>query len=419
MANELEPQKQTGLPSESLITKSAADKIAPQSGKLARLAAFVPQTLTEAIALSKLIANSDLAPKDFKNKPANVLIAMQMGAEVGLAPMASLQNIAVINGRPSLWGDGALAVVMSHPDYEWHKEWEEGTGNEKVAVFQVKRKGQEIAVSKFGVKDAIKAGLWQKEGPWQTYPDRMLKMRARGFGMRDKFPDALRGMAIAEESMDIPEDKSPAKQRREEGTLDMGSIADLTPSAEPNRGHEDTGLGKRDEQTQAPAKPDNVMCSECRQINGHAPDCPVLTKQEQERRTSKPTEKALYLVLSANEKFKKGKGGVKGARYLVLEVVLTTDKGDKPGKLYVWHKSLHDYFPVGVIDKKLVAEVSEQEKDGKKFYQLDHIIELGGQAFVNDLPAKQGSLEMDPDPGPVPDEEEGWEDDSAETQSNS
>src|SRR6266478_3926901 len=88
----------------------------PQSGKLSRIAAFTPTNLTEAIALSKLIAGSDLAPKDFKGKPANVLIAMQMGAEVGLAPMQSLQNIAVINGRPSLWGDAALGVVQVHPD---------------------------------------------------------------------------------------------------------------------------------------------------------------------------------------------------------------------------------------------------------------------------------------------------------------
>ena len=416
MANELEQQKGILQPSENLITKAQADKIAPQSGKLARVAAFTPQTLTEAIALSKLIANSELAPKDFKGKPANVLIAMQMGAEVGLAPMAALQNIAVINGRPSLWGDAALAVVMSHPDYEWHKEAIAGENDNRTAVFEIKRKGHEIAVSKFSVKQAKDAGLWTKEGPWKTYPDRMLQMRARGFGMRDKFPDALRGMAIAEEAMDIPVDTSPAKQRREEGTLDIASIADLSPSSEPNRGHEDTGLQRRaDEQTQAPAKPDNVMCSECRQINGHAKDCPVLTRQEQDRRTSKPTDKALYLVLSSNEKFKKGKGGVKGARYLVLEVVTTTEKGDMQGKLYIWHKSLHEYFPPGVIDKRLLAEVSEQEKDNKRFFQLDHIIELGGQAFVDDKPAVQGTLIADPDPGPVPDEE--WEEDSAEDQS--
>jgi hypothetical protein len=414
MTDALEPLKQTGLPSESLVTKRETDKIAPQSGKLSRAAAFTPQTLTEAIALSKLIANSELAPKDFKNKPANVLIAMQMGAEVGLAPMAALQNIAVINGRPSLWGDGALAVVMTHPDYEWHKEGINGENDGRVAVFQIKRKGHEISESRFSVADAKKAGLWSKEGPWQTYPERMLKMRARGFGIRDKFPDALRGMSIAEEAMDIPVDTSPAKQKREEGTLDIGaSIADLAPSTEANRGHEDTGLqrNKRDEQHQAPAKQENVICSECREVNGHKPDCPHAGKQgqgpatEQDRRTSKPTDKVLCHVLTVKEQFKKGKGGVKGAPYLVLDVITPSDKGDIQGKLYVWNKAFFGYLPVGEFDKPLVGEVSQQEKDGKKFAQLEHIQELAGVAFVNDMPAKQGELEMDP--GPVPDED--WE----------
>jgi hypothetical protein len=413
MADALEQQKQVLAPSETLVTKAQADKMAPQSGKLARVAAFTPQTLTEAIALSKLIANSELAPKDFKGKPANVLIAMQMGAEVGLAPMAALQNIAVINGRPSLWGDGALAVVMSHPDYDYHKETMVGEGDNRIAVFEIKRKGHEVAISKFSVAEAKQAGLWKKEGTWQTYPERMLKMRARGFGMRDKFPDALRGMAIAEEAMDIPQDTSPAKQRREEGTLDMvASIGDLTPSSEPNRGHDHTGLQrtKSDEQNQPAPKQEVTICSECRQQitadgKGHAPDCITPQKSEQDKRTSKPTDKALYLVLVVNEKFKKGKGGVKGSRYLVLDVVIATPAGDKEGKLYVWHKSFSEFFPVGKCDQRLVAEVSEQEKDGKKFFQLEHILELGGIPFVNDKPAQQGNLNIDP--GPVPDDE--WE----------
>jgi hypothetical protein len=78
-------------------------KVEGQSTKLTRLAAFTPTNLSEAMALAKMIAQSDLAPKDYKGKPGNVLIAMQFGAELGVAPMQSVQNIAVINGRPSLW----------------------------------------------------------------------------------------------------------------------------------------------------------------------------------------------------------------------------------------------------------------------------------------------------------------------------
>lgn len=161
----------------------------------------------EAWRMASAIAKSDLAPKDFRDKPENCFIAMQMGAEVGLPPMAALQNIAVVNGRPSLWGDSALAIVMVHPAYESHREFFEGAGDSKIAVCQIKRRNHELHTVKFSVADAKKADLWGKD-IWKKYPDRMLQMRARGWALRDKFADAFRGLSIAEEAMDIPPDST-------------------------------------------------------------------------------------------------------------------------------------------------------------------------------------------------------------------
>src|SRR6267378_5947454 len=72
-----------------------------------------PQTLTEAIEFAKLIASSELCPKAYRLKPADVLIAVQMGRELGIMPMQALQNIAVINGRPTMWGDLVLGLVQA------------------------------------------------------------------------------------------------------------------------------------------------------------------------------------------------------------------------------------------------------------------------------------------------------------------
>lgn len=369
----------------AVATKQELTEAKPQSGKLSRIAAFTPVNLTEAIALSKLIAGSELAPQDFRGKPANVLIAMQMGAEVGLAPMQALQNIAVINGRPSLWGDAALGVVQVHPEYEWHKEFKEGAGDMRQAVFQIKRRGHDIYQVVFSVADAKKAQLWNKAGPWQKSPDRMLQMRARGFGLRDKFADALRGLSIAEEAMDIAADTSDVKRKREEGTLDVGAtISDLAPSPEPNRGHNDTGLGRRDEQKQPDPKPDPVMCSDCGKINGHEPSC---KHAGQDDKTSKSTVKGLYLILGVQNKTKQKSG----EPYLVLDVVSQTAEGDKNGKLYVWHQSLFEFF-AGKSDVKLVCEVSEQPRGATTYYQVEHILELGGVSFVGDNPAQQGTM---------------------------
>lgn len=352
----------------------------PQSGKLSRIAAFTPTNLTEAIALSKLIAGSDLAPKDFKGKPANVLIAMQMGAEVGLAPMQSLQNIAVINGRPSLWGDAALGVVQVHPEYEWHKESIEGSADARTATFQIKRNGQEASTTRFSVADAKKASLWGKAGPWQSYPDRMLQMRARGFGLRDKFADALRGLSIAEEAMDIAPDVSEVKRKREEATLDVAAtVSQLSPSSEPNRGHGDEGM----QRSQEPKKQDPVMCGDCQKIDGHETTCKHY-KSEQDKKTSKPTVKALFLILDVQKKTKKDNG----EPYLIMEVV---DQQNNNGKLYVWHQSIHQFL-IGLKDKNIVCEISEQKKGNSTYHQLEHIIELDGVAFVDGKPAVQGEM---------------------------
>ena len=182
-----------------------------ESKALQRQWSLLPSTLGEAMEVAKIIADSEFAPRSYKGQPHSVLIAIQMGADLGLAPMQSLQNIAVINGRPSLWGDAALALAMSALEYV--KESYEGTPfqDDYGAVCEVKRKGwPEPTIRKFTVADAKKASLWGKQNtPWQSYPNRMLQMRARGFALRDVAPDRLMGFILAEEAMDLPNGGAP------------------------------------------------------------------------------------------------------------------------------------------------------------------------------------------------------------------
>jgi hypothetical protein len=163
------------------------------------------QTMADAMSFGKMVAESDFAPKDFRGKPASCVLAIQAGAEIGLSPMQALQSIAVVNGRPSIFGDAALAVVKACPVCEYVTETVEGDGEQMVATCTAKRRGYpQPTVVKFTVADAKKAALWGKSGPWTQYPKRMLQMRARGFALRDAFPDALRGMVTAEEAGDYP-----------------------------------------------------------------------------------------------------------------------------------------------------------------------------------------------------------------------
>jgi hypothetical protein len=171
---------------------------------------------------AQMAAKSKMVPKDYIDNPDAIMIAVDMGSELGLRRMQSLQNIAVINGRPSVWGDALWALILSQPTLENVREFYEGEGDNRVAVCQIKRRNKELVERRFSVADAKQAGLWktgpktQKKGrdgtyevdsgPWWSYPDRMMQMRARGFAARDAYADALKGLITAEEAMDIPVD---------------------------------------------------------------------------------------------------------------------------------------------------------------------------------------------------------------------
>jgi hypothetical protein len=185
-------------------------------------------TVDEAMRFGKMLASSQFAPKDFQNKPESCILAIQHGAEIGLGPMQSIQSVAVINGRPSIWGDAALALVMGSPVCEYVKESVAGDGDKMVAVCETKRRGYPApSVTQFSVADAVRAGLWGKSGPWTQYPKRMLQLRARGFALRDAFPDVLKGLVTAEEAQDYPADtQAPAApQKPEQPRLEAKAVA--------------------------------------------------------------------------------------------------------------------------------------------------------------------------------------------------
>jgi hypothetical protein len=178
---------------------------------------LVPQTLRDAMELSKLIADSDLAPKDYKGKPGNVLIAVQMGQEVGLSPMSAIQSIAVINGKPSLYGDVGKAlllakgIVIEEDDIEIVKK----TG---MGRCRITRPGHPPCERTFSIENAKTAGLWAKQGPWTSYPERQMAWRAFWFAARDIASDLLKGLSGAEEVIDLePRDITPMKPPADPG----------------------------------------------------------------------------------------------------------------------------------------------------------------------------------------------------------
>lgn len=227
--------------------------------------ALVPQTLEEAFRLASAMAASGMTPRDI-DTPEKVLVAIMAGAELGMKPFQACQSFAIVNGRPSLWGDGLMALALTNGlDVE---EWMEGEGDNRVAYCRVTRPDNGKVVTRdYSVEKAKTAKLWGKvsssgkPSPWVTSPDRMLQMRARSYAIRDAAADVLRGMPIREEVEDFIESNpglidGPKDEPRGTGLLGKLQTAQtLTEVAKEGFGIRDLEAEAGEASPEAEAKP--------------------------------------------------------------------------------------------------------------------------------------------------------------------
>lgn len=193
--------------------------------------------LADMCALAKYAVDAGFTPKGI-DTPQKAVIAMQYGFELGFTPLQAINSVVVINGKPTLPGDTAKAVVYNSGLLKSYKEeiiGEIGKDTHGYRVTSERSDNGSVIVSEFTVADAKKAGLWDdpaKKSTWGKYSDRMLKYRALGFNLRDNFPDVLKGMVIKEEAEDYPQE--PARTAEfttiETATVDLKKELGLTPT---------------------------------------------------------------------------------------------------------------------------------------------------------------------------------------------
>ena len=171
------------------VAKRPGDVAFPITGKYA-----------EMMAMAQVLAVSRMVPVSYAANPEAIFAAIQYGREFGVPPMSALQNIAVINGKPSLGTDLALGLAHKHPDWQGY-EIPELTNEEcTVKVYRRMPTGKTATFTgSFTMDEARAAGLVRADSPWVKWRKRMLKHRATMFALRDAFPDALYGQYSMEE----------------------------------------------------------------------------------------------------------------------------------------------------------------------------------------------------------------------------
>lgn len=172
----------------------------------AALATFVPTNMDEVKRMAQWAAVGGMAPKSLtENKnveqaTAACAIAIMAGAELGLTPMMALRSYAVVNGRPTLWGDGLIAVVMKSPMYKQGSLRRGYDEKAKLGWCEAERTDGSKWREEFTEAQAKKANLLSKKGPWQEYPDVMMTRRAISKCLNFLFADVLGGFVTEDEA---------------------------------------------------------------------------------------------------------------------------------------------------------------------------------------------------------------------------
>lgn len=182
------------------------------------------------------------------NGLSNCIIALNMANRMGADPLAVMQNLYLIEGRPSWSSQFVMAAINScgrfsalrfeiedlgekeveYTETVWQNRQKQ-TVHKKMTIqnmscvaFAIEREtGERIESSKITMEMAVKEGWYQKNGSkWQTMPEQMLRYRAASFFGRVYAPELLMGLRTQEEEQDAIIDITPEPEPVATKTLD-------------------------------------------------------------------------------------------------------------------------------------------------------------------------------------------------------
>jgi hypothetical protein len=169
----------------------------------------VADPFTQAQRQAKALASSDLVPKDYRANLPNCLIALELASRIGASTFAVMQNLHIIQGRPSWSSSFLIATVNSCGRFE-PLRFEVFGGDPKSKEYRVRayakdKKSGELCSGSWITWAMVDAEGWaSKSGSkWKTMPEQMFMYRAAGFWARVYAPEISLGMLTTEEAQDV------------------------------------------------------------------------------------------------------------------------------------------------------------------------------------------------------------------------
>jgi hypothetical protein len=163
---------------------------------------FSVQSFDHAQRVAKMLSSSSLVPEAYKNNIQNTMIALEMSNRIGASPLMVMQNLYIVQGKPSWSSSFIIASLNSCKRFSPLRFETKGEGDAYGCVAWAydlasgdKLKGPKVTW------EMVKAEGWlSKAGSkWKTMPELMFRYRAAAFFGRLYAPDILMGMQTAEE----------------------------------------------------------------------------------------------------------------------------------------------------------------------------------------------------------------------------
>lgn len=171
--------------------------------------ALFDQTLRAANMLSK----TSIVPQAYQGKPQDCFVALEMASRCGLSPLTVMQNLYVVQGKPSWSGQACMSLINACGKYkDVHHVYFGEKGTDKRGCKLVATKisdGSLVEGVEVTLEMAKSEGWTSKNGSkWRTMPELMLAYRASAFFARVNCPEALMGVLVEGEAEDISKDNA-------------------------------------------------------------------------------------------------------------------------------------------------------------------------------------------------------------------
>lgn len=175
------------------------------------IAAFASQAnFVSAQRMAMALASSSVVPREYQRSVANCLVAMELASRTGASVLMVMQNLYVINGRPS-WSAAFLIASVNSCGRFTPLRFETKGEPEKAgwacrAIAKDKETGDVLEGEWITWSMAHGEGwVTRKDSKWKTMPGQMMRYRAASFWVRVYAPEISIGMRTADEVEDIPD----------------------------------------------------------------------------------------------------------------------------------------------------------------------------------------------------------------------